>query len=85
MAIETNATVAGEVRGVAAKRQMTSAALADRLGLSRMAMSRRMSGDTPFTAAEIVGIADALHVPVETLYGRPSGFVADDELAQVSA
>lgn len=68
MAIETNADVARRVRGIAAETRTTQSDLADALHLSRMAMWRRMSGATPFTAGELIILARVLGVAVATFY-----------------
>lgn len=72
MAIETNDDVARRVRGLAAEKQIKHTQLASALHLSRMAMWRRMAGETPFTAAEMIVIARALDVPVAALYSEGS-------------
>lgn len=69
MAIETNADVASKVRGLAAERRISHAALADNLGLSRMAMSRRLSGAVPLTPEELIQLARQLDVPAGVLLG----------------
>lgn len=42
-------------------------ALAARIGISQAAVSARIKGKTPFDINELVRIADALDVPLETL------------------
>lgn len=68
MAIETNADVARRVRGLTAETKTKQAAIADALHLSRMATWRRMSGETPFTAADLISIASVIGVPVAAFY-----------------
>lgn len=68
MAIETNADVARRVRGLTAETKTKQSAIADALHLSRMATWRRMSGETPFTAADLIAIAPVLGVPVVAFY-----------------
>lgn len=68
MAIETNADVARRVRGLAAENQIKQARLASALHLSRMATWRRMTGETPFTAEELIIAARVIGVPVAAFY-----------------
>jgi transcriptional regulator with XRE-family HTH domain len=70
MQIVTNADVAAKVRGVAAERRITQAQIASLLGVSPMAMSRRMSGTTPFAPEELIAIARHLGVAVATFFGE---------------
>lgn len=60
-------TIAEAVRVSAVRRRVTSKALADRLGLSSAAMSRRMTGAVEFTGSELQAIAEFLEVPLERL------------------
>lgn len=50
-----------------ARTRMTQAALAARLEVSPMYVSRRVSGDISFTVAEVDQIARILDVPITTL------------------
>jgi transcriptional regulator with XRE-family HTH domain len=70
MAISSNAEVAAKVRGVAAERRVPHAAMAKRLNLSTMAISRRMSGTTPFAPDELIRLGALLDVPVATFFGE---------------
>lgn len=70
MAIVTNSDVAGKVRGVAAEKRVSQAELADAISVSRMSMSRRFRGDTPFTAEELSKIANRLGTPVAAFFGE---------------
>lgn len=70
MAILTNAQVAAEVRGFAAKKRTSNADLASLTHMSSMAMSRRMSGNVPFTPEELSIIGDALETPVAAFFGE---------------
>jgi transcriptional regulator with XRE-family HTH domain len=45
--------VAEEVRAMKARRKVTSKAIAERLGITEMALSRRMNGPTPFSIGEL--------------------------------
>lgn len=75
MTTQTESQIAEEVRALLARRKISQRSLAINMGWQQSQISRRLSGITPFTAAELVELADALEVPVETLYGRPSGQV----------
>ena len=68
MAIKTNADVARRVRGLTAETKTKQSAIASALHLSRMATWRRMSGETPFTAGDLIVIAGVLGVPVAAFY-----------------
>lgn len=68
MAIETNADVARRVRGLTAETKTKQSEIAAALHLSRMATWRRMAGDTPFTAAELIAVAAVVGVPVAAFY-----------------
>ena len=70
---EQQTVIADEVRVALVRAKVKYSALAEHLGLTRSAMSRRMSGETPFTAQEIASTADFLGIPVERLYGRDAG------------
>lgn len=63
------ATVAGEVRAEMARQQINQQRVADALGFSRQALSRRITGEVPFDVAELEKIADLLGVPVARLIG----------------
>lgn len=69
MQIVTNGDVAAKVRGVAAERGLKQAQLADAIGMSKMRLSRRFSGVTPFSPAELISIARVFDVPVGAFYG----------------
>lgn len=45
-----------------ARRKASQSALAERLGVHQMSVSRRLNGRTPFTAAEILVVAEFLDV-----------------------
>lgn len=66
----TNQDIAANVRAEAARRQVTQAQLADRLGLKQPGMSRRMLGRVPFSASELATVADVLEIPVANLIGQ---------------
>ena len=67
MATTPSATTGENVRAEMARRGVTQMALAARIGISQAAVSARIKGKTPFDINELVRIADALDVPLETL------------------
>jgi transcriptional regulator with XRE-family HTH domain len=64
-------TTAANVRAEFARANQSHAILADLLGLSHSAVSRRMRGETPFRDVELEAIAKHLDVPVSRLFGEP--------------
>jgi transcriptional regulator with XRE-family HTH domain len=64
---EYDQAVATEVRGEAARRQVTQLVIARALGLSQVAVSRRMNGHTPFEVGELVAVARGLGCEVTAL------------------
>ncbi|MBX3435930.1 MAG: helix-turn-helix transcriptional regulator [Planctomycetaceae bacterium] len=70
MAIDTNERVASRVRAVAAERRVTQSELATALSISKMSMSRRFNGITPFTIADLTNAAQFLDVPLTELLSR---------------
>jgi transcriptional regulator with XRE-family HTH domain len=71
MAVQTNADVAAKVRGIAAERRLSQLALAEALQVSPMAMSRRMTGATPFTPEELIRLASTFGTNVGGFFGEP--------------
>lgn len=67
MATDTASTVAANVRAEVARRGLRHADLADALGISRPAMSRRLTGDMTFDVDELQTVARFLGVPVAHL------------------
>jgi transcriptional regulator with XRE-family HTH domain len=63
--------IAEEVRAAIARKRVTQIKIATALGLSQSGVSRRLSGETDFTATEMGALATILGVPVGTLYGEP--------------
>ncbi|WP_336791812.1 helix-turn-helix transcriptional regulator [Gordonia malaquae] len=61
--------VCSAVRAEMARRRKTQADLAPVLGVTRQAVSRRLTGDVPLTVDELAAIADFLDVPVTQLLG----------------
>ncbi|MGW0043443.1 helix-turn-helix domain-containing protein [Rhodococcus sp. NPDC003348] len=56
-----------EVRALMARRRISQSALASRLGISQSSMSRRLSGESPFTVDELLRLAEIFEVPVTDL------------------
>lgn len=63
----TTRTVAANTRAEIARVGSGVQSLAEKIGLNRVTLGRRLSGQLPFTIDEIVAIARALDVPLETL------------------
>ena len=62
-----SSTVIGTIRAELARARISYTQVADRLGVTRQAMTRRMSGDTPFRVDEIATIASMCGVTVGAL------------------
>lgn len=62
--------VACTVRARMAERRVTQAAVAQRLGMSQAAVSRRLSGSVAFDVNELDAVADLVGVPVTDLLER---------------
>ena len=60
--------IAANVRAEMARRRLRGAGLAAELGLSKDAMSRRLTGDVPFSALEVRRLAQILRVSMESLF-----------------
>jgi transcriptional regulator with XRE-family HTH domain len=69
----SNATVtqriAATVRAEAARRQITQAHMAEKLGRSQTFVSRRLLGRVPFSIDELDQLAEILAVPLAELIG----------------
>jgi len=50
-----------------ARKGLSQTALAELLGISQTAVSKRLRGDTPWDINELIRAADTLGVPLETL------------------
>jgi transcriptional regulator with XRE-family HTH domain len=59
--------VATAIRVEAARRNLSQTAVGEILGLTRFAMSRRMTGVQKFTIVELDRIAQAWDIPLATL------------------
>lgn len=65
--------VAGEVRAWMARRQFTGRSVAQQLGWSEIALSRRLTGKVAFDVAELMKIASLLDVHVSAFFEAPTG------------
>jgi transcriptional regulator with XRE-family HTH domain len=66
-----SATVSAEVRAWMARRGLSQEALAERLGISRQALSARLTGRTQWTVDDLAAAAHALNVPIADLLSAP--------------
>ena len=57
---EMDGAVAEEVRVMIARKRLKQKAVAERAGMTAMALSRRLSGAVPITAAELIRLAEVL-------------------------
>ena len=65
------ASVAAEIRAEMARQQVSQQHIADALGVSRQAVSRRITGEVPWDIAEMSKVAAALGVPVHSYMPAP--------------
>lgn len=70
------ARVSGAVRAEMARARFSQQRIADALGLSQAAVSRRLTGEVPFSATELAVVAKLLNVRVGTLYGESNNIEA---------
>lgn len=61
------ATAGANVRGEMARRGVSQSRLAESIGLSQAAVSKRLRGETPFDINELTAVAAALDVPLARL------------------
>lgn len=61
---------AANVRAEMARRNVRQITVAKRLGISQAAISRRLSGETEFSVAELLQVADLLGVTAAHLLGE---------------
>ncbi len=61
--------VGANVRAEMARNKRTQATLADSIGMKQQALSRRLSGTTPFTVDELGRVADVLGTSIVQLVG----------------
>lgn len=64
----TQRQIADNVRAELARRQLSQVALAQAIGLTDLAISRRLRGVVPFRADEMAAVAAFLGVSVAELY-----------------
>ncbi len=69
-----SSVVASNARAECARRGWTQQMLADRLGMSRLAVSDRHRERTPWTLDEVARMADLFGLEVSELVARPKGF-----------
>jgi transcriptional regulator with XRE-family HTH domain len=62
--------VAGNVRAELARQRRSQRELQQHLGISRVTLYRRLSGESPFDVDELRKIAELLHVSVSDLLGE---------------
>lgn len=72
----TTQAIANRVRGVAAEHRFTQKRIADTLGLSRTSVSDRFNGRVPFTATELLTLAEAMNVNVVRFFPESVGRAA---------
>jgi transcriptional regulator with XRE-family HTH domain len=68
----TDEKVAANVRAEMGRKKCNQVVLADRIGMTQQALSRRLAGQTPFTVDELSRVAAALDVLVTTLIDDPA-------------
>lgn len=62
--------IAGEIRAELARRKIQVKTLSEQVGMAREVLSNRVNGHVPFTAAELVKVANAIGVSAVELMGR---------------
>lgn len=62
--------IADTVRGVAAEKRFTQQRIAKTLGISRQSVSDRLRGRIPFSATEILTLADEMGEPIARFFPR---------------
>lgn len=63
-----NALIASQVRGELAKARISGRKLAELMDLTADGVGRRLRGDVPFRADELLALSRLLDVPVERFY-----------------
>lgn len=71
--VPLSSVAAMNVRAETARRGILQSDLADGLGMSRMAVSDRFRGRTPWTVDELAMVAEMLGVPLAVLLERSEG------------
>lgn len=67
---QVNRLVADEIRSWMARRRLHQAWLADVLGLSQAAISKKLRGDAPFSVTQLLQLAGALDLSLSELMGQ---------------
>lgn len=67
--------IAAKVRGVAAEKRYTQQNVADALEISRASVVERYAARVPFTAPEILTLAEQLAEPVSRFFPEPTDVV----------
>lgn len=62
--------VGDRVRGIAAQKRVRQTELGAALGVGRMAVTRRLSGEVPLTDRELIVLAELLGVKVGAFFGE---------------
>lgn len=68
--------IADRVRGIASEKRKTQEQVAEVLRLSRHSVNLRFQGKVPFTAPEILALADEFGVPVSRFFPDASELAA---------
>ena len=68
--------VASEVRAEMARQRLSQGAVADRMGVSQAAISRRIVGQVPFDLVDLAKIADVLGLTPTALIERAEHLAA---------
>lgn len=63
-------TTGDRVRSALALRRLTQEQAGEQIGLTQKAMSRRLTGEVQFSAAELEQLAQLLDVPVASFFGQ---------------
>jgi transcriptional regulator with XRE-family HTH domain len=61
------AAIAGEIRAVMARQQVSARAVSEVCGITRSTLSRKLSGRQDFSVPELIDVARALGVSAATL------------------
>ena len=69
----TAETIAANIRAEIARAGLSDGEFAARFGITPMSMSRRLSGATPFTTAEVARAAAFFNVSIESLFTAHPG------------
>jgi transcriptional regulator with XRE-family HTH domain len=72
MSLHPRVDVAEEVRAALARRRIKQTTLAEKLGLSQPAISRRLAGEIEFSITELTLAAELLEVPLADLLPSPT-------------